>query len=188
LTGGIGDGDGLALSADGTDSLSVTGRSVVGCAAADSFAARASRLTPAIEAHRLTQLCATSCFFAAAFTPSVRASATTSARSSAVYLRLVLLDSIPTSDRLRPRPGYVRDCVPSTDGQMVDISNYCVGWMRQQENQQLGIPLDVAKGFSPRLRKPAGFGLYKRLLGHIDKCSPTDLLDGTPPRRVVGEM
>jgi ectoine hydroxylase-related dioxygenase (phytanoyl-CoA dioxygenase family) len=66
--------------------------------------------------------------------------------------------------------------------------NYCVGWMRQQENQQLGIPLDVAKGFSPRLRKLVGYGLYRQLLGHVDKCSPIDLLDGTGPRRVVGEM
>jgi ectoine hydroxylase-related dioxygenase (phytanoyl-CoA dioxygenase family) len=66
--------------------------------------------------------------------------------------------------------------------------NYCVGWMRQQENQQLGIPLAVAKDFSPRLRKLAGYGLYMRLLGHIDKCSPVDLLDGTGPRRVVGEV
>ena len=65
--------------------------------------------------------------------------------------------------------------------------NYCAGWMRQQENQQLGIPIEIAKGFSPRLRKLAGFGLYKRLLGHIDKCAPLDLLDGSGPRRVVGE-
>ena len=64
--------------------------------------------------------------------------------------------------------------------------NYCAGWLRQQENQQLGIPLDVAGTFSPRLRKLAGFGLYKKLLGHIDKCSPEDLLDGGPPRPVVG--
>lgn len=64
--------------------------------------------------------------------------------------------------------------------------NYCAGWVRQQENQQLGIPLDVARGFSPRLRKLCGFGLYKRLLGHIEKCSPVDLLDGTGPRPVVG--
>jgi ectoine hydroxylase-related dioxygenase (phytanoyl-CoA dioxygenase family) len=60
--------------------------------------------------------------------------------------------------------------------------------MRQQENQQLGIPLEVARGFSPRLRRLAGFGLYKRLLGHIDKCSPEDLLDGVGPRPVVGEV
>ena len=65
--------------------------------------------------------------------------------------------------------------------------NYCVGWMRQQENQQLGIPLEIAKAFGPRLRKLVGYGLYMRLLGHIDKCSPVDLLDGAGPRRVVGE-
>ncbi|MDB4945242.1 MAG: hypothetical protein JWP97_4776 [Labilithrix sp.] len=66
--------------------------------------------------------------------------------------------------------------------------NYCAGWMRQQENQQLGIPLEVARGFDDRLRKLAGFGLYMRLLGHIDRCSPVDLLDGGPARPVVGQM
>ncbi|HKA91262.1 MAG TPA: phytanoyl-CoA dioxygenase family protein [Haliangiales bacterium] len=66
--------------------------------------------------------------------------------------------------------------------------NYCAGWIRQQENQQLGIPLDVARGFSPRLRHLAGFGIYRRLIGHIDKCSPEDLLDGVGARRVVGEV
>jgi ectoine hydroxylase-related dioxygenase (phytanoyl-CoA dioxygenase family) len=65
--------------------------------------------------------------------------------------------------------------------------NYCAGWMRQQENQQLGIPQEAARGFSPALRKLVGFGIYRGLIGHIDKCSPVDLLDGTGPRRVVGE-
>lgn len=65
--------------------------------------------------------------------------------------------------------------------------NYCAGFLRQQENQQLGIPQSVAKTFSPRLRKLVGYGIYHGLLGHIDKCSPVDLLDGTGPRRVVGE-
>ncbi len=64
--------------------------------------------------------------------------------------------------------------------------NYCAGWLRQQENQQLGIPLEIARTFSPRLRKLAGFGLYKKLIGHIDKCSPDDLLEGGAPRPVVG--
>jgi ectoine hydroxylase-related dioxygenase (phytanoyl-CoA dioxygenase family) len=64
--------------------------------------------------------------------------------------------------------------------------NYCAGWVRQQENQQLGIPLDVARGFSERLRKLCGFGLYRGLIGHIDKCSPADLLDAMGPRPVVG--
>ena len=66
--------------------------------------------------------------------------------------------------------------------------NYCAGYIRQQENQQLGIPLEVARGFSPRLRKLCGFGIYKGLIGHIDKCSPVDLLDETGPRKVVGVM
>jgi ectoine hydroxylase-related dioxygenase (phytanoyl-CoA dioxygenase family) len=64
--------------------------------------------------------------------------------------------------------------------------NYCAGWMRQQENQQLGIPLEIARGFSPRLRKLVGYGLYRGLIGHIDKCRPADLLDGQGPRPVVG--
>lgn len=64
--------------------------------------------------------------------------------------------------------------------------NYCAGWMRQQENQQLGIPIEVARSFSTRLRKLVGYGLYRKLIGHIDKCSPEDLLDGGPPRPIVG--
>jgi len=65
--------------------------------------------------------------------------------------------------------------------------NYCAGFIRQQENQQLGIPREIAKRFSPRLRKLVGYGIYRGLLGHIDKCSPVDLLDGVPPKRVLGE-
>ena len=38
--------------------------------------------------------------------------------------------------------------------------NYCAGWIRQQENQQLGIPLDAVRGFPPRLRELVGFGVY----------------------------
>ncbi|HLM76563.1 MAG TPA: phytanoyl-CoA dioxygenase family protein [Polyangiaceae bacterium] len=75
-----------------------------------------------------------------------------------------------------------------TDKRRVGVAmNYCAGWLRQQENQQLGIPIEIARGFSPRLRKLVGYGLYKRIMGHIDKCSPVDLLDETGPRPIVGE-
>jgi len=74
----------------------------------------------------------------------------------------------------------------STERRLGLAMNYCAGWMRQQENQQLGIPLEVARGFAPRLRKLVGYGLYRKLIGHIDRCSPEDLLDGGPPRHVVG--
>jgi ectoine hydroxylase-related dioxygenase (phytanoyl-CoA dioxygenase family) len=75
-----------------------------------------------------------------------------------------------------------------TDARRVGVAmNYCAGFIRQQENQQLGIPREIAKRFSPRLRKLVGYGIYRGLLGHIDKCSPVDLLDETGPRRIVGE-
>ncbi len=74
----------------------------------------------------------------------------------------------------------------SPDRRVGIAMNYCAGWIRQQENQQLGIPLEVAREFSPQLRKLCGFGLYRGLLGHIDRCSPVDLLDRSGPRRVVG--
>ena len=54
--------------------------------------------------------------------------------------------------------------------------NYCAGFLRQQENQQLGIPLELAREFSPRLQALAGFGTYKHLIGHIDKRSPVQAL------------
>jgi ectoine hydroxylase-related dioxygenase (phytanoyl-CoA dioxygenase family) len=56
--------------------------------------------------------------------------------------------------------------------------NYCAGFLRQQENQQLGIPLARVRTFSPRLQELCGFGTYKRLIGHIDKQSPVQRLLG----------
>ena len=54
--------------------------------------------------------------------------------------------------------------------------NYCAGYIRQQENQQLGIPIDVARRFPPRLRELVGYGIYNGLIGHIDKHDPAHLL------------
>ncbi len=56
--------------------------------------------------------------------------------------------------------------------------NYCAGFIRQQENQQLGIPLALVKSFEPRLQELAGFGTYRHLMGHIDKGSPAQVLLG----------
>lgn len=56
--------------------------------------------------------------------------------------------------------------------------NYCAGWIRQQENQQLGLPLDTVRGFGPRLQELCGFGIYRGLMGHIDKRSPAEAVLG----------
>ncbi len=55
--------------------------------------------------------------------------------------------------------------------------NYCAGFIRQQENQQLGIPREISARFSPRLRELCGYGVYNGLIGHINKRSPVELLD-----------
>jgi ectoine hydroxylase-related dioxygenase (phytanoyl-CoA dioxygenase family) len=54
--------------------------------------------------------------------------------------------------------------------------NYCAGWVRQQENQQLGIPLDIVRQFTAELQELCGFHVYRGLIGHINKHSPAELL------------
>ena len=66
----------------------------------------------------------------------------------------------------------------TTDERRVGIAmNYCAGWIRQQENQQLGIPREIAARFSPRLRELCGYSVYNMLIGHINKHSPVEMLD-----------
>jgi ectoine hydroxylase-related dioxygenase (phytanoyl-CoA dioxygenase family) len=75
----------------------------------------------------------------------------------------------------------------TTDQRRVGIAmNYCAGYIRQQENQQLGLPLSTLRSFSPRLQELCGFGIYRGLIGHIDKQVPATLLLGsdTDPRLV----
>ena len=69
----------------------------------------------------------------------------------------------------------------ATDERRVGIAmNYCAGFIRQQENQQLGIPSAIAAGFSPRLRELCGYGIYNGLIGHINKRNPAELLGDAP--------
>jgi ectoine hydroxylase-related dioxygenase (phytanoyl-CoA dioxygenase family) len=54
--------------------------------------------------------------------------------------------------------------------------NYCAGFIRQQENQQLGLPPALVKSFAPRLRELVGYGVYRGLIGHVEKQSPAQIL------------
>ncbi len=56
--------------------------------------------------------------------------------------------------------------------------NYCAGFIRQQENQQLGVPRALARSFPPRVQALMGYQPYRDLIGHIDKRSPMELLGG----------
>ena len=63
--------------------------------------------------------------------------------------------------------------------------NYCAGYIRQQENQQLGIPTEIAARFTPRLKELIGYAVYNGLIGHIDKTSPMALLGQREGTRMV---
>jgi ectoine hydroxylase-related dioxygenase (phytanoyl-CoA dioxygenase family) len=68
--------------------------------------------------------------------------------------------------------------------------NYCAGWIRQQENQQLGIPTDLARTFPRRLQELVGYAIYHGLIGHIDKHEPAELLlsKGAGPGDMVWDL
>ena len=58
----------------------------------------------------------------------------------------------------------------TTDDRRIGIAmNYCAGYIRQQENQQLGLPREKGATFEPRLRELVGYGMYNMLIGHINK-------------------
>ena len=59
------------------------------------------------------------------------------------------------------------------------------GWVRQQENQQLGLPLELVATFPPRLQELCGFGIYRGLVGHIVRRSPAEALLGASPAPLV---
>jgi ectoine hydroxylase-related dioxygenase (phytanoyl-CoA dioxygenase family) len=54
--------------------------------------------------------------------------------------------------------------------------NYCAGYIRQQENQQLGIPPALVRTFPKRLQELVGYSVYNGLVGHIDKKHPAKVV------------
>lgn len=63
--------------------------------------------------------------------------------------------------------------------------NYCAGYIRQQENQQLGIPREIVQRFDKRLQRLCGYGVYAGLIGHIDKHDPIELLREDSELRMI---
>ena len=64
-----------------------------------------------------------------------------------------------------------------TDRRRVGIAmNYCAGYIRQQENQQLGVPPALVKTFPRRLQELVGYSVYNGLVGHIDKKHPAKVV------------
>jgi ectoine hydroxylase-related dioxygenase (phytanoyl-CoA dioxygenase family) len=76
-----------------------------------------------------------------------------------------------------------------TEERRVGIAmNYCAGFIRQQENQQLGVPRNLVAEFPERLQRLIGYGVYRNLIGHIDKRDPRELLGGEGGMRSVWDL
>jgi ectoine hydroxylase-related dioxygenase (phytanoyl-CoA dioxygenase family) len=73
-----------------------------------------------------------------------------------------------------------------TDARRYGIAmNYCAGYIRQQENQQLGLDPALVRRFPRRLQELVGYGVYNGLIGHIDKRSPADLLGAASEHNMI---
>jgi len=75
-----------------------------------------------------------------------------------------------------------------SDGRRVGIVvNHCAGFLRQEENQLLAVPRELAATFPRRLQEMLGYGVYRGLMGHVDQQDPGVLLDPDAPTRMVWE-
>lgn len=69
------------------------------------------------------------------------------------------------------------------------LSNYyCHGFMRQQENQYLGIPEEIARKFPRRLQELCGYSVYKGLYGHVVNKDPITLLGKSSATKMIWQQ
>ncbi len=65
------------------------------------------------------------------------------------------------------------------------VSNFCAGFLRQEECQLLALPPELVASFDPKLRRLVGYGTYGGLLGHVDQQDPATLLDSNVESEMV---
>ena len=56
------------------------------------------------------------------------------------------------------------------------ILEYCAGWIRQQENQYLAVPREIARTLSARLQELLGYNIHGNLVGNVDGRHPQKVL------------
>jgi hypothetical protein len=57
------------------------------------------------------------------------------------------------------------------------VMSYCLGWLRQSENQMLVAPPAVARAMDPRLRSLLGYDVHEPNLGHYEGQNPKVLFE-----------
>jgi ectoine hydroxylase-related dioxygenase (phytanoyl-CoA dioxygenase family) len=69
----------------------------------------------------------------------------------------------------------------TTNGFRLGISiQYCVAWGRQQESYVLGVPPEIVKQVSPRMRELLGFSIHPPFMGMIDGRHPLKAIGMEP--------
>jgi len=65
---------------------------------------------------------------------------------------------------------------------------YCLGWLRQEENQYLSCPPEIARAFTPELRALIGYAMGSYALGYFSPpLPPGEGPEITPPDWLFGE-
>lgn len=62
------------------------------------------------------------------------------------------------------------------------LLGYSLGWLRQEENQYLAVPREIAATMPEQLQRLLGYALHPPYLGHYELQDPKMLLDGEGPR------
>ena len=62
--------------------------------------------------------------------------------------------------------------------------SYCLGWLRQSENQYFAAPPEVAKSFSKDLQEMLGYSVQRPNLGMYEGAEPNILFDDRP-RQII---
>lgn len=65
------------------------------------------------------------------------------------------------------------------------VCNYCAGWLRQEENQLLGVPREQVAQMPARLRRLIGYGVHRGLQGHVDGVDPGSWFDESQDSELV---
>ncbi len=63
---------------------------------------------------------------------------------------------------------------------------YCLGWLRQEENQYLSCPPHIARDLEPELQELLGYTMGNYALGYYTDPDSNDARDVQPPERALG--
>ncbi len=66
---------------------------------------------------------------------------------------------------------------------------YCLGWLRQEENQYLSCPPEIARTLSPELQDLLGYSMGSYALGYFSMLNPPEgMPDTLPPESALGRL